>query len=108
MTNASGCRFYDASNHHDALFRGEYPSDPLIELTSAQDYVALMGQGVIADRISERLAGSDAGIAMLRTILWREMKAINGGGSGKPWRRPMEAMELTPGASAGPFLGAVV
>ena len=92
------CRHYDAADHHDALFRGEYPTDPLIELTSAQDYVALIGQGAIADRANEWLGQSDAGVAKLRSILWREMDEAQQGRTSKVWRRPAEGMELTAGA----------
>lgn len=82
-----GCQNYNAADHHDDLYAGKYPDDPLICLTSAQDYVTLVGQGVIADRANERLASSDRGIAMLRRILWREMEAINTGQPTKAWRR---------------------
>jgi hypothetical protein len=78
---------YKAADHHDELFSGIYPSDPLLELTSAQDYVAMMGQGSIADRENESLGQSDAGVARLRSILWREMEAIRQGRSSKTWRR---------------------
>ena len=89
-----GCETYNAANHHDELFAGEYPEDPLIRLTSAQDYVALIGQGAIADRANERLGSSDRGIAMLRRILWREMEAINFGRPTKQWRRIEEPLIL--------------
>jgi 5,5'-dehydrodivanillate O-demethylase oxygenase subunit len=48
------------------IVAGKYPSDHLFDLTSAQDYVAQRGQGVIADREHEILGRSDAGIALLR------------------------------------------
>jgi hypothetical protein len=86
---------YKAADHHDELFRGDYPADPLIELTSAQDYVAIMGQGTIADHENEMLGQSDAGVARLRAILWREMDALRQGQPGKKWRRAEQA--LTPG-----------
>lgn len=89
-----GCETYNAANHHDELFAGKYPEDPLIRLTSAQDYVALIGQGAIADRANERLGSSDRGIAMLRRILWREMEAINFGRPTKQWRRIEEPLVL--------------
>ncbi len=90
-----GCQTYNAADHHDDLFAGKYPEDPLIRLTSAQDYVTLVGQGAIADRANERLASSDRGIAMLRRILWREMDAINAGKPTKPWRRNEDALVLS-------------
>lgn len=83
----AGCEDYNSADFHDELFTGQYPSDPLIRLTSAQDYVALIGQGVIADRVNECLGASDVGIAMLRRILWREMDALRAGAPVKAWRR---------------------
>lgn len=90
----AGCEDYNSADHHDALFAGEYPSDPLIRLTSAQDYVALIGQGVIADRVHETLGASDLGIAMLRRILWREMDALHDGKPVKAWRRLEQSSKL--------------
>ena len=79
---------YNAADHHEALFvRQEYPQDPLIRLTSAQDYIALVGQGRVADRMRERLASSDAGIVFLRRLFWRELEAIEQGKSTKQWYR---------------------
>jgi phenylpropionate dioxygenase-like ring-hydroxylating dioxygenase large terminal subunit len=89
-----GCEAYNAADHHDELFAGKYPEDPLIELTSAQDYVVLVGQGAIADRAHERLGTSDRGIATLRRIFWREMEAINAGKPTKSWRRNEEKVVL--------------
>lgn len=81
------CENYNAADYHDDLFAGHYPTDPLVRLTSAQDYVALIGQGVIADRINECLGASDVGVAMLRRILLREMDAIEADSPAKAWRR---------------------
>jgi nitrite reductase/ring-hydroxylating ferredoxin subunit len=81
------CESYNAADHHDELFAGQYPTDPLVRLTSAQDYVALIGQGAIADRLNECLGASDVGIAMLRRTLTRESDAIAGGSPAKVWRR---------------------
>ncbi|UUZ64580.1 hypothetical protein LP417_06285 [Polaromonas sp. P1-6] len=89
-----GCETYNPADHHDDLFAGKYPEDPLIRLTSAQDYVALIGQGAIVDRASERLGTSDRGVAMLRRILWREMEAINAGLPTKQWQRIKESPVL--------------
>ncbi len=84
---------YDAADFHDELFAGNYPADPLICLTAAQDYVVLVGQGAIADRTNETLGGSDLGIATLRRILWRELDAIRTGAPTKAWR-PLERASL--------------
>jgi 5,5'-dehydrodivanillate O-demethylase oxygenase subunit len=86
---------YNPADHHDALFRANhYPEDPLIQLTSAQDYVAAMGQGVIADRSDEWLGRSDTGIALLRSIFLREMEAVRRGRNPKQWNRLAQPAEL--------------
>jgi len=86
---------YNPADHHDELFHQDrYPEEMALELVSAQDYVAAIGQGAIADRMNERLVGSDAGIALLRRIFLREMDALGKGGPIKPWRRLNEAIEL--------------
>jgi len=81
------CASYQATNYHDELFAGVYPDDPLVRLTSAQDYVVLVGQGAIVDRENEVLGASDRGIAMLRQILFREMEAVRNGTPPKAWKR---------------------
>jgi len=79
---------YNPADHHDALFdRAHVPDDVLLQLTSAQDYVAAVGQGAIVDRSKERLGRSDMGIAFLRRIFWRELEAIRNGQPTKEWRR---------------------
>lgn len=89
-----GCDDYNAADHHDELFAGNYPDDPLVRLTSAQDYVALIGQGAIADRVHERLGASDLGIVTLRRILARELEAIRTGAPTKEWCRIDQASTL--------------
>lgn len=79
---------YDPADHHDDLMlRGKLPEDKLVQLTSAQDYVAAVGQGTIVDRTKERLGRSDMGIALLRRLYWREMDALEKGAPGKAWKR---------------------
>lgn len=93
------CGDYNAADHHRALFAGQYPTDPLVRLTSAQDYVVLVGQGAIADRTQERLGQSDAGIILLRRMLRREMDAISNAAPTKAWRRleqPSKLFEQAP------------
>ncbi|VTU32874.1 Phenoxybenzoate dioxygenase subunit alpha [Variovorax sp. SRS16] len=84
---ADECADYNSADYHDELFAGQYPDDPLVRLTSAQDYVALVGQGAIVDRVSERLGSSDRGIALLRRIIFREIDALQAGTPTKEWRR---------------------
>ena len=97
------CGDYNPADHHDELFRqGKYPEDVFIQLTSAQDYVAVMGQGALVDRSQERLGKSDAGIALLRRIFWREMDEIREGRPTKQWRRLTTVAEW-PGQMAEPI-----
>jgi 5,5'-dehydrodivanillate O-demethylase oxygenase subunit len=86
---------YDPAGHHDELFeRGHYPQDRVSQLTSAQDYVAIIGQGAIMDRANEYLARSDAGITFLRRLFWRELDALQAGRPLKEWRRLAEDAAL--------------
>ncbi|MCW3837017.1 Rieske 2Fe-2S domain-containing protein [Sphingomonas canadensis] len=79
---------YDPADHHEDLFvKGNLPDDRLVQLTSAQDYVAAVGQGAIVDRTKEVLGRSDMGIALLRRLYLREMAAIEKGVPGKAWQR---------------------
>lgn len=88
------CDDYSSPALHDQLFSGIYPEDPLVRLTSAQDYVALMGQGVVADRVNELLGVSDVGIVTLRRIIQRELEAIQEGTPPKVWRRLEQPLNL--------------
>lgn len=82
------CEDWDSSDHHDELFEGKYPiHDPVVRLTPAQDYVAKVGQGTVADRLNEVLGISDQGIALLRRIYQREQDAIRNGAATKGWVR---------------------
>jgi 5,5'-dehydrodivanillate O-demethylase len=79
---------YNPADHHtELLVHRKLPDDRLVQLTSAQDYVAAVGQGVIADRTKERLGRSDMGIALLRRIYFREIDALENGRPGKAWKR---------------------
>ena len=86
---------YSAAEHHDELFFQEkYPVDDVMQLTSAQDYVAQVGQGVCADREHEVLGRSDAGIALLRRIFFRELDALREGRPTKAWHKLEVPAEL--------------
>jgi 5,5'-dehydrodivanillate O-demethylase len=89
------CRDYNPADHHDELInQGIIPEDELVELTSAQDYVAAVGQGAIADRRNEFLGYSDKGIIFLRKIMWRELEKISKGEPTKQWRKLAEDVKL--------------
>ncbi len=60
------------------------------DLAVVQDIAVQAGQGRIADREHELLGRSDAGIAMWRRILERELDLIAAGGKPKKWSRPPE------------------
>jgi 5,5'-dehydrodivanillate O-demethylase len=86
---------YDPADHHDALMHQRaYPEDRYSDLTNAQDYVAQVGQGPLVDRERETLGRSDAGIALLRRLLYREMDAMSSGRTPKQWRPLEECVEL--------------
>jgi 5,5'-dehydrodivanillate O-demethylase len=57
------------------------------ETIMAQDFAAIRGQGPVHDRTRERLGASDAGVALLRRILFRELDAIAAGRASKAWMR---------------------
>jgi 5,5'-dehydrodivanillate O-demethylase len=50
-----------------------------------EDYVAQVGQGVIADRTKERLGRTDVGVILLRKLWERELKALAEGRPLKQW-----------------------
>jgi 5,5'-dehydrodivanillate O-demethylase len=86
---------YCSSQFHDELFeQHKYPEDVFMQLTSAQDYVAQVGQGPIVDRTEENLGTSDAGIVLLRRILWRELLAVREDRPTKVWRKLKEKVDL--------------
>ena len=93
---------YDPSQHHDELFlEAAYPEDEYSDLTNAQDYVAQVGQGTIVDRELEVLGRSDAGIALLRKILFRELAALREGRPTKAWVPLEESVTLPTQHAAG-------
>jgi 5,5'-dehydrodivanillate O-demethylase len=92
---------YDPVANHDALFRDRiFPAESPLALTPAQDYLAIMGQGPIADRENEFLGESDAGIVLLRKLLWREMDALREGKPTKKWKRLDHDVEMHAPAAA--------
>lgn len=79
---------YNPADHHDELVvQRRVPDDKVMQLTSAQDYVATVGQGTIADRQNERLGVSDRGVVFLRRLYWRELGHLRNGRPLKRWTR---------------------
>lgn len=88
-------RDYDPSHHYHELFDQHKTQDVGdIQFITLQDYVAVRGQGRIADRMNEHLSTSDAGILFLRKIFLRELAALREGRSMKSWKRLEEKPEL--------------
>lgn len=84
----AGSGNYNPAEHYDDLFFArQWPDDPMLDLASAQDYIAQRGQGVIVDRTNETLGRSDAGIALLRRVFFREIDALRSGQPVKSWRK---------------------
>ena len=57
------------------------------DMTLIQDRVAMLGQGVFADRVNECLGVNDAAIMLLRQIWQRELSALRDGQPLKQWAR---------------------
>lgn len=87
---------YNPTDHAEALFRGDVTGISEPALISAQDYVAVRGQGEIYDRSQENLSTSDAGVVFLRKIFLRELEAIREGRPTKQWSKLKEAPHLPP------------
>jgi 5,5'-dehydrodivanillate O-demethylase len=69
----------------------------LAKSVNLQDYVAQRGQGLIVDRVHERLGQSDKIVILLRKLWSREMTKIASGESLKRWHWPGH-LEVTTGA----------
>ena len=79
---------FNPADHYEQLFgRHQVPDVSAPEVLSAQDYVAIRGQGVIADRGAETLSTSDAGIVFLRRVFLRELEALSAGRPTKQWTK---------------------
>jgi 5,5'-dehydrodivanillate O-demethylase oxygenase subunit len=62
-----------------------------ISLVHAQDYVAQVGQGSLAERAQEHLGRSDIGVILFRRIWERELRALAEGRPLKKWVLPQDA-----------------
>ena len=88
---------FNPARYYDVLF-GEHQLPELgsTDTILLQDYVALRGQGRIVDRAHEHLGASDAGIALLRRICFRELEVMQAGRPTKAWTRQAEPRMQTP------------
>jgi 5,5'-dehydrodivanillate O-demethylase len=85
---------FDAAQYSEQLFRGDVTGITGQALISAQDYVAVRGQGEIVDRTRENLSSSDVGVLFLRRVFLRELEALQAGRSTKQWARLSEDVHL--------------
>jgi 5,5'-dehydrodivanillate O-demethylase len=85
---------FDPAEHAEKLFSGDLTGITEQALISAQDYVAVRGQGEIVDRTQENLSSSDLGVLFLRRVFLRELEALAQGGPVKQWSRPSDALHL--------------
>jgi 5,5'-dehydrodivanillate O-demethylase len=72
-----------------------YPYAERTAIVNAQDYVAQVGQGAIADRSLERLGRVDAGLILFRKLWQRELRALAEGRPIKRWERPVSVRAET-------------
>jgi 5,5'-dehydrodivanillate O-demethylase oxygenase subunit len=96
----------------DSILRGEVSIEDVRDepnQTNIEDYTAQVGQGVIADRVNERLGRSDVLVVLLRQLYAREMRALAEGKPLKQWQRPASGVYevsriLAPGEEVEPEL----
>jgi 5,5'-dehydrodivanillate O-demethylase len=87
---------FEPTDYAQALFKGDLSGLSDQSVISAQDYVAVRGQGAICDRSQENLSSSDAGIILLRKVFLRELDAIASGAVPKTWAPLSRAVDLPP------------
>jgi len=88
---------YDVPSHHDALFDNGFPAfENSMHLTEAQDYLAQVGQGPVADRSTERLGASDVALVQYRRAMRREVEAFATQGRHRRWANRYGPANLPP------------
>jgi 5,5'-dehydrodivanillate O-demethylase oxygenase subunit len=71
------------------ILRGEMTTEEITSnFVGIQDWVAQIGQGVIAPRENDHLGRSDVLVLLLRKLWEREMRALHEGRPLKQWHRP--------------------
>ena len=70
------------------------------DIVNIQDNVSQVGQGLIADRVNERLGQADAGIIALRRLWARELRALAEGRPLKQWERTEAVRAMSGGVEA--------
>lgn len=87
---------FQPMDHAERLFAGDLSGLSEQAIISAQDYVAVKGQGAICDREMENLSPSDAGVVLLRNVFLRELAALDAGRKPKQWTRLAAKVHLPP------------
>ncbi len=97
-------KYYNPADEHDFLMANPREADNAVDPVAAQDYIAQLGQGPIADRLNERLGQGDAGIVFARGLLRREMARLERGLPLKGWQRKTDPtpLPLPPGVPQNP------
>jgi 5,5'-dehydrodivanillate O-demethylase len=88
VRKTGGTLSHNSKDYAKELFEEHrLPDIPAAAMIMSQDYAAVRGQGTIQDRTREQLGASDAGIALLRKIIFRELDTIEAGTAPKKWKR---------------------
>lgn len=102
VRNTGGILCLNSMDYAKELFvEHRVPDIPVAAAIMAQDYAAVRGQGTTQDRTRETLGASDAGIALLRRVIFRELDAIENGTPAKQWKRVEGPLPMPTPVAAG-------
>ena len=94
-------RTLDSNVLADKILRGEMYREEVDPATTdfvrMQDHIAQIGQGRIGDHAKDMLGQGDIGIAMIRRLWARELKALAEGKPLKPWHYDPKELEICRG-----------
>lgn len=94
-------RTLDSNVLADKILRGEMYREDVDPATTdfvrMQDHIAQIGQGRIGDHAKDMLGQGDIGIAMIRRLWARELKALAEGQPLKQWRYDPKELEIRRG-----------
>lgn len=94
-------RTQSSSELAERILRGEIYMDQIdrdaTDFVRLQDHVAQIGQGRIADHSEDLLGQGDIGVALVRRVWARELKALHEGTSLKEWIYDPELLEVSRG-----------
>ena len=94
-------RIYSSAELADKILRGEMRREDVdpetTDFVRMQDHIAQIGQGTIPDHSQDRLGRGDIGIAWIRKIWARELRAFAEGKPLKQWRYDAEELAISRG-----------